>query len=446
MVSFDAWKEGRVGLSAHEVTVVNSPVSVKHETVSKRLKKELIHPNRSNLVTNLHFSPDGRQIIGADYPGGAVIVWEVENGKQLRRIDVGSGLRSSTYFFAVSPDWRTVFAPRGKTRYEAVQQDGKKMYRWQFDGEVRTWNLESGEPGRIYKHSPPRNVDFMLLSPDGAYFIADEEIPGVFEGRPPRAKSLWGVKTGQTIALPNNSQMSGAFSPDGASMIMTTVEEPYRFSKAVKRIDTSTGKELWSTDILEKQCMVFVSQFSPDGRTLVGEKRIWPNVKNFREYRTALVWWDAKTGRELGSWAGAEDAGYFASKFSPDGKSLAVLNGRGDSFNLHLFRVADRKVLYSLRLVKINPNESAGSISLAISPDGRRLVACTQTGWANRSSRSADPRDVPQPRMHLIDPESGKILETMIAPPGVCSAPTFSPDGKILATGGLGRIMLWDMR
>jgi WD40 repeat protein len=100
----------------------------------------------------------------------------------------------------------------------------------------------------------------------------------------------------------------------------------------------------------------------------------------------------------------------------------------------------------SVRLVKFDPNETAGSIGLAYSPDGRRLVACTQTRSADRNIRSSDLRDLPQPRIHLIDSISGRILETMIAPPGVCFEPTFSPDGKILATGGLGRIMLWDMQ
>lgn len=429
----------------HEVAIVNSPPSVKREPVSKRLKSELIHPNRGGYMTCLQFSPDGRRIIAGDYPGGTVMVWDVDSGKELRRIDVGSGLRSSMRYFYVSPDWKTIFAPRAKTKYEALQQDGKKMYRWQFDGEVRTRSLETGEPGRTYKHQPPRNVSYMLLSPDGAHFITDEETPGIYPGRPPRAQSVWDVKTGQATPLPSQMQISGAFSRDGKSVIMTSIDGPYQFNIALKRIDITTGKEIWSVPISEKNCMVFCSEFSHDGRILAGEKRIWPDVKNFKEYKTKLIWWDAETGRELNSWAGAEDAGYFLNMYSPDGKLQAVMNGRGRSLSLHLFRAADQQMLRSIRLLEFKPDETAGTIGLAFSPDGKRMVAVTRTVPADRKNRSADPRDLPQPRMYRIDPESGKILETMIAPPGVCDMPRFSPDGKTLAIGGLGRIMLWDM-
>ena len=47
--------------------------------------------------------------------------------------------------------------------------------------------------------------------------------------------------------------------------------------------------------------------------------------------------------------------------------------------------------------------------------------------------------------IHLIDVATGEILETLIAPQGFPRSACFSPDGRTLATGGLGRVLLWNL-
>jgi hypothetical protein len=62
-----------------------------------------------------------------------------------------------------------------------------------------------------------------------------------------------------------------------------------------------------------------------------------------------------------------------------------------------------------------------------------------------RGGDDLDARDLPQPRIHLIETATGAIRETMIAPLSFSNNACFSPDGRTLATDGLGRVLLWDM-
>ncbi len=408
--------------------------------MSSRLKGELIHPNKSGWLLNLKFSPDGKRVIASDYPGGVAVVWDVATGKQLTTIEMGERA-----FFTVSPDWRTLFAPRLKTRkFERVEQGGKPMIRWTFDGEVRAWSLDDGKPLRTYKHNPPQGIASMELSPDGTKFVTSENVPGTYEQSSKSTTSLWDAKSGEHRTLAGR-QSYGKFSPDGRSLSSVLFHENDNYTKALKLIDAVTGAEKWSIPITDKNASVGITSFSQDGQIIFGTYEIYDRPNKWDHYRSWMKWWDAATGREIASFEGEKDGGFMDLCTSPDGKTLAVLNWKTDKRKLFLYSIAEKRLLRSVLLGEKREGFECIANGLTFHPKGEWLAVITSSYPEKVSGDAVDPRDRPQPRILLIEAATGAIRETLIAPQGFTSVACFSPDGRTLATDGHGRVLLWDM-
>ena len=83
--------------------------------------------------------------------------------------------------------------------------------------------------------------------------------------------------------------------------------------------------------------------------------------------------------------------------------------------------------------------------AIAFSADGKWVAAATQGGDREAIGANTDVEGLPQPRIHLVEVATGQVRETLVAPPGSCSALAFSPDGKTLASACVGSIYLWDL-
>jgi WD40 repeat protein len=401
----------------------------------------LIHPNRNSNLWEIRFSPDGKRIMAGDYPGGVVVVWDVATGKQLTAIETGFGLRGGAEFFSISPDWHTLFVSREKRKFERVEKDGKQLLRWEFDGEVRAWDLSTGKLAQSYKHQPPRNINSMTLSPDGIKFVTYDQLPGIYERQAKSAVSIWDVKSGEHLQLPDGLQGFGRFSPDGQNFATTAVDEDGN-TQALKLIDSNTGKEKQTIPIKHPKTWVTPQAFSPDGGLLVGSyQESWNSDKS----TTSLKWWDTTTGKEIGSFAPKGNEHFMYLRFAPDGKMLTATSWGPDDPKVHLFRVSDRQEAKAVLLGKKAKGERVFVRQSVFSPDGKWLAVITQAFPENQSGQEPNVQDVPQARIHVIDVASGEIRETLISPPAFPIGSAFSPDGRTLATGGLGRVLLWDM-
>jgi WD40 repeat protein len=438
-IAFDAWKEGNVLSNQQEVSIVAAKLGPKPEAISKRLKQELIHPDRNSGIWEIRFSPDGKRLLAGDYPGGVVVIWDLATGKQMTTIETGYGLRGSAEYCLVSPDWSTLFVPREKRKYEYVEKDGKRLIRWQFDGDVRVWDLNTGQLTRTYKHQPARNIRFMVLSPDGRKFVTYDQLPGVYVGGAKSALSIWDVKSGEHEQLPEGLAINGRFSPDGRTLATAAVDQDGN-TQAIKLFDTDTGKEKLSIPVKALKTRAFPQVFSTDGRLLVGGwQESWTSSKS----KSSLKFWDAATGKEVGSYAGEENENFWNASFCPDGKTLAVAAYGGAKGKLLLFR--DQQLVKTVLLGKKTDGRRFVTHQPAFSPNNKWVAVITQEYPENEGGQELDAQDVWQARIHLIDVATGEIRETLISPPAFAMKACFSPDGRTLATSGHGRVLLWDV-
>ena len=443
-IAFDSWKDGGVASTQHEIPVVAPrSLSLKLEPVSSRLKGELVHSNKSATIAGVQFSPDGKRVLAGDYPGGVIAVWDVASGKRLTTIDAGYGYHATINYYAVSRDWRTVFAWREKHKAERVEQAGKPMIRWTFGGEVRAWNLEDGKLLRTYKRQPQSNVRLMDLAPDGKTFYTLDELPGTYERRAKQAVSLWDVQAGTYRTLEGLDGYGGLFSPDGNAVVFSADSDDGSF-RGINLIDVATGREKWSIPIKEKNTSAWASIFSQNGSLLVGSAKTSTRGGQADTGQCQLKWWDATTGHEVASSACEGNGGIMFPVLSPDGKRVAGINPLADRVNLFLISMQEKRLERTIILCDKTAGQRPIAVGPVFSPDGKWLAVITQL-YPIRRGTDPDPREVPQPRILLIETATGAIRETLIAPQCFSNSVCFSPDGRTLATGGFGRVLLWDM-
>jgi WD40 repeat protein/predicted Ser/Thr protein kinase len=259
-------------------------------------------------------------------------------------------------------------------------------------------------------------VRSLAFSPDGNTLVGTSESPG------PNARGeirLWGVirQPGKQDSFvrwgvtSRGSQdlffrwpiLSAAFSPGGQTF--ATAEG----DGTAKLRDPASGQEITAFGGADKTLGSVA--FAPDGESLAagsdGVVRIWRLLT-----RELLV--------TLGT---ANRASYLT--FSLDGKTLAVGGKdfrKGDgSDNVELFGVSSRRVRTTLDLP---PKVRVSSI--AFSPDSKMLAT------ANSDET-----------VRFWDATNGRLLHTLHT--GSVHCAVFSPDGRLLASGGDNVVKLWDI-
>jgi WD40 repeat protein len=431
-VRFEGWKAVPIASTVHSLTVLPARART-NESVASKLIGTFPHPKTNATIGQVAFSADGTRLFTSGYPSGIVQIWDVSTRKELRRIDTPPGYRSTWEYALPTEDWKTLFVPVDKRTTRIVEQNGKKVYRTDYAGDIRVWDLVTGKEKEPIQPAPGSAPDYGKLAPGGQFFLSAElswdslknESKYVTVVRDLSSHTQWRC---DGFAVPS-------FAPDGKTMLVRITDHGSNKSM-IKLLQVATGTQLATLDCPEKKRSFSIRAISPDGAVAainLGGKKGAPLEVWFR---------DARSLEDRGKLTGEGDPqryGWNTGVFSTDSKRFITFDGQGKAL---VWDVA------SQRMDRILPSGAdRAPLHLAISPDGKTLAAA----WVPKSDEDEDsedepdPKDRPQPRLSLIDLASDTPPLVLVAPHGFAGALAFSPDGRTLAFGSSGAVHLFDL-
>ncbi len=406
----------------------------------------------------LAFSPDGKTLAGCyDIGSSGIRLWDVASGRLLYSLSLPE-VPGHTAGLAFSPDGKLLAAA------DAGNVTGRN-----WSGAVQLWDVTAGTFLRELP-TPGDSVESVAFSADGRWLAAGaesgvhvwdartfEEVTGGHAGHrghllrvavagnlvatasDDHTVRLWDAATGKPLrTLRHDHWVRGlALSPDGSTLASSSLDD------TLTLWDTASGKRVYRLPGHGNRGGKRTVAFTPDGRRCLS----WGDDFYLRA-------WDVKTGKALlehalrpegvkvpGEDAEPRDRELFVvqgeTAVSPDGKTF-VLNA-GNHF--HVFDVATGKESGKIA------NEGGNVLSVAVSPDGKHLLASA----SGKAVLSADRRRISPAKEHplcLWELATGKLVRRVMLAGNRAGPVAFSPDGKRFAVG-MGRpefkVRMWDV-
>lgn len=311
--------------------------------------------------------------------------------------------------------YKTIAGHKQDVKAVAITADSQKIASGSFDGQIKIWNLKTGELIQsLNAHSQAGEIiSSLAISPDGKTLVSGADS---FQ----KNIKIWDLATGELLSTLNAKNLGVsvvAISPD--SQILASGGS----DGTIQLWDLALGVEIGKFS--GHLGRVFSVAFSPNGQWLAsgaedGSIHLW-NLSQIK----GKVGFDLQPDQRLLGHTNTVNS----VAFSPDSQRLA--SGSADK-TIKVWQIetgtrtpAERR----FRLTATLPSHSDSMLSVAISPNGQILAGGSLHG-----------------RIKLWNLDTGEVIDTLSAHSRWVEAVVFSPDGQMLASGSSDRtIKIWHL-
>lgn len=379
-----------------------------------RLLFEPAHQS-SSAVTGLAYSPDGRYVVsGAG--DGTLTLWDEQTGAYIRAFTGHTAAINAVNYspsgqtFASASDDGTVrlwnartgenirtFSPGfgGRATGVAFREDGLTIVTSWSKGQIIPFNVGNGAIRRIFDVTKSE-LTSMALSPE----LGQNSVLAFSAGK----VNIWNTATQRDHLMPGHGGV-GAFSPDGKTILISSVSDYNAYASSMILVDVAS--QVKRRQFNGHTGDISAIAFAPDGKTaLSGSKD------------GTLILWDVETGRPLFRYYG-HGRPVMSLAFNPNGKR--IVSG-DDSGQIRSWELDPRG-----ELQRFSPAESELS-QIQVSPDGRLALAVDSENG-----------------IELWDLANGSLARRLKEHSQPIVSAGFSSDGQfILSSDKSGEIVLWN--